>query len=74
MIESIEKHWIEYSRLSRLSTARGSNTRLVPVGPTKVKALKSVLFTEDTTEVEIKNTCLIQLTHFIIIGHNAHNW
>ena len=27
---------------------------LVPVGPTKVKACKSVLFTESTPEVEIK--------------------
>ena len=44
------KIWIHpeiiYSRLSRLSTARGSITGLVPVGPTKVKAFKSVLFTE----------------------------
>ena len=30
-----------YSRLSRSSTARGSNTGLFCVGPTKVKACKS---------------------------------
>ena len=53
-----------YSWLSRHSTSRGSSTGLVPVGPTKVKAHKSILFTEGTPEVEIKNTCLIQLTHY----------
>ena len=31
-----------------------SCTRLVLVGPTKVKARKSILFTEGTPEVEIK--------------------
>ena len=31
----------------------GSSTRLVPVGPTRVKALKSILFTEGTPVVEI---------------------
>ena len=38
----------------RRITARGSNNRLVPVGPTKVKACKSILFTEGTPEVKIK--------------------
>ena len=33
------------------------------VGPTKVKACKYVLFTEGIPEVEIKNTCLIKVTH-----------
>ena len=37
-------------RLSRLSTARGSDTDLMMVGPAKVKACKSVLFTEGTPE------------------------
>ena len=37
----------------RCSTARGSGTRHVPVGPTKVKARKSILFMEGTPEVEI---------------------
>ena len=41
-----------YSPLSRRSTARGSITGLVPVGLNKVKARKSVLFTEGTPEVE----------------------
>ena len=50
-----------YSRLSRRSTARGSSTGLVTVGPTK-----SILFTEGIPEVKIKNTCLMQLTHFIL--------
>ena len=50
-----------YSRLLRHSTARGSSTGLVPVGSTKVKACKSILLTEGTPKVEIKNTCLIQL-------------
>ena len=35
----------------------------MPGGPAKVKAPKSVLFTECTPEVKIKNTCLMQLTH-----------
>ena len=39
--------------MSRHSTARGSNTGLVPVGPAKVKTRKSVLFTEGTPEVKI---------------------
>ena len=43
-----------HSWLSRHSTARGSNIGLVTVCPTKVKARKSVLFTEGTLEVEIK--------------------
>ena len=34
------------NRLSRRITARGSCTGLVTVGPTKVKARKSILFTE----------------------------
>ena len=48
--------WI-YSPLSRYSTARGSKTRLVPEGLTrvkvKVKASKYVLITEGTPEFEI---------------------
>ena len=43
----------KYSWLSRCSTW------FVPVGPSKVKTRKSVLFTEGTPEVEIKNACLI---------------
>ena len=43
-----------YSWLPRCSTARGSSTRLVTVGPTMVKACKSVLFTEGTPEVQVK--------------------
>ena len=54
-----------YSQLSRLSTARGSSTGLLTVGPAKVKACKSILFIEDIPEVEIKNTCLLKLTHYI---------
>ena len=42
------------SQLWRRSTARGSSTRLVPVGPTRAKARKSILFTEGTTEVKMK--------------------
>ena len=37
----------------RLNTARGSSTGLVPVGPSKVKACKSFLFTEGVPEVKI---------------------
>ena len=48
-----------YSQLSRHSTARESNTGLVPVGPTKVKAHKSILFTYGTPEVEIMKSCHI---------------
>ena len=42
------------SQLSRHITARGSSTRLMPVGPTKVKARRSVLFTKATPEVKIR--------------------
>ena len=45
---------IRYSRLSRFNTARGSGTFLVRIGPAKVKACKSVLFTEGTPEVKNK--------------------
>ena len=38
---------------SRCCTARGSSTDLCWVGPTKVKASKSILFTEGSPEVEI---------------------
>ena len=40
--------------MSRLIIARGYSTSLVTVGPTKVKALKSILFTEGVPEVKIK--------------------
>ena len=49
----------------RLNSARGSGTGLVTVGPAKVKACKSVLFTEVAHDVEIKTTWLMKLTHFI---------
>ena len=42
-----------YSRLLRRSTAKGSSTGLVPVGPNKVLPCKSILFTGGTPEVEI---------------------
>ena len=45
-----------YIGLSRLNTARGSCTGFVTAGPAKVKAYKSILFTEGFPEVEIKNT------------------
>ena len=48
-----------YSRFSRRCTARGSSTGLCCVGPAKVKASKSVLFTEGSPELKIKNVCLI---------------
>ena len=56
-----------YSWFSGRSTPRGSSNGLVPAGPTQVKACKSNLFTEGTPGVEIKNTCLIQLTHYVCI-------
>ena len=40
-----------YSRFSRCCTARGPSTSLSWVGPAKVKASKSVLFTEVSSEV-----------------------
>ena len=43
-----------YSQLSRCSTARGSSTGLVCVGPTEVKASKSFLFTDIPIKVENK--------------------
>ena len=46
--------WYMHSQLSRPSTARGSSTRLSLVGPTKVEACESFLFTEGSPEVENK--------------------
>ena len=43
-----------YSPLSRYSTSRGSSNGLVTVGPEKVKACRSILFTEGIPEVEIR--------------------
>ena len=43
------------SQLLRRSTASGSSTALVIVGPTKVKVCKSVLFTEGTSEAKIRS-------------------
>ena len=48
----------KYSWLSRRITVKGSNTGLVPVGPTKVKACKSILFPEVTPEVKISRLYL----------------
>ena len=45
---------IIYSWLSRCSTARGSSTGLLLVGPGKVKACESFLFTEGSPECENK--------------------
>ena len=50
-----------YSSFSRPNTARGSGTSLVAVGPAKFKACKSILFTEGSPEVKIKNTWLMKL-------------
>ena len=41
-----------FSQLSRCCTAKGSKTGLSLVGPTKVKARKSFLFTEGFLKVE----------------------
>ena len=46
-----------HSRLSRCSTARGSDSGLCLGGPTRVKAGKSFLFTEGSLKVEKKNFC-----------------
>ena len=59
-----------YSRLLRHSTARGSSNKLEPASPTKVKARKSILFTEVTPEVEIRDISLI-FVGFPILQHIA---
>ena len=46
----------------------GSSIGLVPVGPAKVKACESILFTEGTPDVKIKNNCLIKLTNLYIFS------
>ena len=58
-IKDVEKGTFINIRLSRHSITRGSSTGLVPVGPTKIKACKSELFNEGTSEVKIMNdpTC-----------------
>ena len=57
---SIRPKGLIYSWFSWCCTARGSGTGLSQVGPAWVKASKSVLFTEGSPEVEIKNICLIK--------------
>ena len=54
--------WPIYIRLSRCGTARGSSTGFSLVGPAKVKACKSFLFTEGTPKVENKEHFLSPLT------------
>ena len=44
---------LTYSWFSRYSTTRGSSTGLCRVGPAKVKASKSIIYTEGPPEVEI---------------------
>ena len=44
-----------YCQFSRHNAARGSSTGLVTVGPAKVQACYSILFTEGVPEVGIKN-------------------
>ena len=53
--DQVTEHFfgVIYCRLSRLNTARGSGTGLA-----RVKAGKSILFTGDIPEVEMKNMCL----------------
>ena len=58
-----------YSWLSRSSTARGSCTGLVIVSPPKVKASKSILFTNDPSTVKNKNAELPKLTHYLCSVH-----
>ena len=55
-----------YSQLWRCSTAKGSSIGLAPVGPTKVKACKSILFTEGTTEVKIKIKTVVSTILFSV--------
>ena len=53
-----------YSQLSRCNTARGSNTGFGPIGPDKVKAGKSTLFTEGNLEVGKRTLCLVCTDHY----------
>ena len=56
-VKNFDKYYSDlyfFSQLLRCNTARGSSIGLVPVGPTKVKGHKSILFTEG----EIKYTYL----------------
>ena len=69
--EYIQSWWLSglsaNHQLSRRSTTRESSTRLVPVGPTEVKARKSVIFTEGSHEVKSKEHLLDSVnTHFIV--------
>ena len=57
-------YFIIHSRLLRLNTARRSGTGLVTVGPAIVKACKSLLFTKEVSDVEIKQWIPIQLLVF----------
>ena len=51
-----------YCGLSRLSTARGSGTGLVTVGPAKVKACKSILITEGVYSLKVSLKSKSELT------------
>ena len=52
-----------YSQLLRCSAARGSGTGFCLAGPTIVNACKSM---KVPLEFQIKNACLILLSHFIL--------
>ena len=56
----------EKGQLLRYSTAGGSSTGLGPVGPAKVKARKSILFTEGTPEVKINLCKFLKHGHLIL--------
>ena len=64
LLGPVANRLVMYSQFSRLSTARGFCTGLATVGPAKVKAFKSILFTEGSPEVKIKNT----LFHLTLLG------
>ena len=54
-----------HSQFLWCSPVRGSDSWVCPRGPTKVGAHKSMLFTESSHVVEIKNTWLISVSHSI---------
>ena len=57
-----------YSQLSRCSAAKGSRTGLSLVGPTKVKARQSFLFTEGFLKVEINKSLRMRRSSVKMLG------
>ena len=64
--------WVSSCSTARCSTARGSNTGLNSVGPTKFKTCKSFQFTEGSLKVENMSAWSSYIRYNI--GNNCNDW